>query len=184
MQNKSFAAAVIMAAVLMALAAAPRTVDKPVETYSEISYTAGQLCTVEVVTETAPVQLYDVPLSDELQIQMQYICAEYGIEFKLLLAMMQVESDYCPDAVGDNGKSFGLLQIQPQWWQSYMDKLNCPDLLDPLQNVRVGCAILRYMYDSYTSTFDVLQGWNTGDPTSNNGYALRVFEAMDKLKER
>ena len=77
-----------------------------------------------------------------MQEHIRQLCDEYGVDMPLVLAIIGQESNYRPDAVGDNGNSLGLMQIQPRWHQSRMDKLGVTDLLDPYQHVTVGIDLL------------------------------------------
>ena len=78
------------------------------------------------VTETAatvnePVTIYDVPLDDDLQ---QYIweeCTEKGVPAALVLGVIQKESNFKADELGDCGRSVGLMQVQPQWQKARME---------------------------------------------------------------
>lgn len=49
----------------------------------------------------------------------------------------------------DDGKSVGLMQIQEKWHTDLMDKTGCTDLTDPVQNVRVGTALLKRHFITY-----------------------------------
>lgn len=124
---------------------------------------------------------YDVPFEFDIQKKIIEICSEYDIDYELILAMMYVESTYRADVIGDGGESFGLMQIQPKWWGELMYREGIADLLDPLQNIRCGCAIMRDLKRAYRTEYRALQAYNTGNPNSNNGYAERVYEALDDL---
>ena len=59
----------------------------------------------------------------------------------IIIAMCFYESSFNADAIGDNGKCMGLMGINPRWCWPEMEKLNCPDMRDPYQNVTVGIDI-------------------------------------------
>ena len=63
-----------------------------------------------------------------------------------------------------------------------MEENGVTNLLDPLENVRCGCAILRELKDKYGTYYRALQAYNTGRPDTNNGYADRVYRAVGELK--
>ena len=90
----------------------------------------------------SPLVLYDVPLSAELQVHIAILCEEYHIDPAIIVAMIFRESSFRTDVIGDNGNSYGLMQIQPKWHYDRMQKLGCTNLLDPFQNVTVGVDIL------------------------------------------
>lgn len=87
-------------------------------------------------------EYYDVPLEDSLQNFIFGRCERYGIDPAIVFAMIDVESKFDRDAIGDRGASYGLMQIQPKWHAERMARLGCDDLLDPYQNVEVGIDIL------------------------------------------
>jgi hypothetical protein len=138
----------------------------------------------EPTIETAPEDdyiFYDIPLDLETQKEIIKICSEYGFSYELILGMISVESDFRPKVIGDDGNTFGLMQIQPRWWYEIMERENVTNLLDPLQNIRCGCAILRELKEKYGTEYRALQAYNTGKPNTNNGYAERVYRRIGEL---
>lgn len=136
-------------------------------------------------------QYYDIPLSKDLQKYIYKLCEENGINHVMVLAMIRRESNYNIENIGDNGDSLGLMQIQPKWHQKRMDKLGCPNLLDPYQNVKVGIDYLVELYGYYGGrpTEWVLMAYNGGpryaEEKWSNGevtkYVTKVFEFIDIL---
>ncbi len=139
---------------------------------------------VSVETEPAKHTYYDIPLTDSEQDEIRSICDEYGIDMELVLAICQTETGFNKESIGDHGESYGIMQIQPQWWSSYFYINGCSDWLSIHDNVTVGCEILRYLSDSYGDTRCVLNAYNSSNPNLNNGYADRVLANMEKLQER
>lgn len=133
-------------------------------------------------TETAPkYTFYDVPLDLDTQKEIIKICSEYDFSYELILGMISVESTFRPGIIGDGGNSFGLMQIQPRWWSETIEREGVTNLLDPLQNIRCGCAILRELKNKYGTEYRALQAYNTGRPDTNNGYAEKVYKAVGDL---
>lgn len=138
--------------------------------------------TSETTTEPeSEYTFYDVPFDVDTQKQIADICSEYGLEYELILGVISVESSFKSDTIGDGGKSFGLMQIQPKWWGDLMAQEGITDILDPLQNIRCGCAILNELQTKYGSEYRALQSYNTGNADSKNGYAEKVYRHIDKL---
>lgn len=143
---------------------------------------------------TEPVQTktkyYDVPLSNDLQDYIFQLCERYDIDPALIIAMIKQESNYNPNCVGDGGDSLGLMQIQAKWHQKRMDRLGCPNLKDPYQNVTVGIDFLVELYGRGKPTQWVLMAYNGGEAYANrnwnNGvtssYAKSVLNIRDNLK--
>lgn len=112
-------------------------------------------------------QTYDVPLSTDLQEYIIECCEQYPSEInqvslELILAVIERESNFNPDAIGDNGNALGLMQIQPRWHQARMERLGVTDLLDPYQNVRVGIDYLAECLKGYETLDEALTVYNAG----------------------
>ena len=101
----------------------------------------------EEIVEEGGHGYFDVPLSEDLQNHIFMVCESYGIDPTIVIAMIQRESNFVIDIVGDNGNSFGLMQIQPRWHSARMEKLGCTDLLNPYQNVNVGVNYLAELFE-------------------------------------
>ena len=121
---------------------------------------------------------YDIPLSEEYQLEIRDIASEFGIDYELLLAIIKTESNFNADEIGDYGKSYGLMQIQPRYWTSLFVANGCSDWFSVNDNGTTGCAILQYLYGSYGDTILVLNAYNTGNPNCNNGYSGRVLDNL------
>lgn len=85
-----------------------------------------------------PRRYFDVPLEKDLQDHIFDTCEFYSVDPAIVIAMIERESKFKINAIGDNKRSFGLMQIQTKWHTERMRKLGMYDLLDPYQNVVVG----------------------------------------------
>ena len=161
--------------ILIAFAGCLR-VEPQAEVRQEQTTTAEQQITtaiVEVETETVAEPTYnlcDIPLDAELQIWVFDYCKDKKLNPYLIFAMCERESQYKADAVGDSGRSLGIMQIQEQWHQERMDELGCTDLLNPYQNVTVGIDILIDLYSKCNDTAWVLMAYNGGEAYANRNY--------------
>lgn len=145
---------------------------------------ATQESTEAETTATEPsVTLYDVPLDAELQLHIIHEAEKVGIDPAIIMAMAYRESSYNPNAVGDNGESFGLLQIQPKWHHERMKKLGCTDLFDPYQNVTVAIDYLCEMLNRYGSIEKALVGYNQGSYSGTiTRYARTIMALAEELQ--
>ena len=50
------------------------------------------------------------------------IAEQYGLDPRIVKAIIKIESNGDSKAVGDNGQSVGLMQIQPKWHKARIDK--------------------------------------------------------------
>ncbi|HHU55928.1 MAG TPA: lytic transglycosylase domain-containing protein, partial [Acholeplasmataceae bacterium] len=84
---------------------------------------------------------YDVPLDKEIQQYLYSKCKEYEIEYELALAIIQVESNFKPNAVNvnsNNTKDVGLFQINSFNHKWLSEELGITDFADPYQNIDAG----------------------------------------------
>ena len=133
-----------------------------------------------------PVMLYDVPLSEDLQLYIIELCDARGIDPAIVMAIIYRESSYRAEVIGDNGNSFGLMQIQPRWNYTRMLKLGCTDLLDPYQNVKVGIDILAeqiYRYDGDIAKAVTAYNWGKF-PGEVTQYAKDVLQKAQELIDK
>ena len=132
-------------------------------------------------TEPA-VKLYDVPLEEDLQIHIINLCEEKHIDPAIVMAMAYKESSYRTNAIGDGGKSYGLMQVQPRWHYERMQKLGCTDLLDPYQNVTVAIDYLAYQIERYGDLAKGLTAYNAGSYRGTiTGYAKTVMALAEEM---
>ena len=143
------------------------------ETVSEVAQEQETATVEEVEPETVAEPTYklcDIPLSQELQIWLIDYCKDIHINPYMIMAMCERESQYNADAVGDSGRSLGIMQIQPRWHEWRMDKLGCTDLMDARQNMMVGIDILMDLYNKCNDTAWVLMAYNGGEAYANRNY--------------
>lgn len=134
------------------------TTEEIVETVSEATQYG-----IAVTEATEPaIKLYDVPLEEDLQIHIINLCEEKHIDPAIVMAMAYKESTYRTDAIGDGGRSYGLLQVQPRWHYKRMQELGCTDLLDPYQNVMVAIDYLADQIERYGDLAKGLTAYNAG----------------------
>ena len=129
--------------------------------------TTTEISTTEEITEVEPAhytyKYYDVPLDMDLQDHIFRLCDYYGVDAGLVIAIIQKESDFDPDVIGDSGNSFGLMQIQERWHIDRMARLECPALLNPYQNVEVGIDIIAELFGKFDDITWVLMAYNGGE---------------------
>lgn len=103
-------------------------------------------CVIEAardeVKASMPARYFNVPLSTEIQDHIFAVCKEYGIEPEIVIAMIQKESYFNADIMGDNGAAYGILQVHPRWHYDRMERLGVTDLMDPCQNITVAVDYL------------------------------------------
>lgn len=115
---------------------------------------------------------FDVPLSDELQDFVFTECEKQGVAPAVVIAIIERESTFDVDAIGDNGEALGLMQIHSRGHSERMDKLGCDNLLNPFENVTVGIDYLYELFIINSDLYWVLMAYNGGME-----YADRMMEA-------
>ena len=92
-----------------------------------------------------------------------------GIDPILIKAMIQKESQWNSGAMGDGGKSYGLMQIHKRFHTDRMARLGVTDLLDPVQNIKVGTDYLKELnaMSDGRGTNWLLMAYNMGPDQAN-----------------
>ena len=139
------------------------------------SRTAQQACQEIFVEEIQVLQyryIKGCPLPKKIQREIFHICEDAALSFELVMSLICEESRWDPECISDDGKSVGLMQIQEKWHKELMDKTGCTDLTDPVQNVRVGVALLKRHFSTYQDPAWALMAYNGGQ-----AYADRMIKA-------
>jgi len=89
-----------------------------------------------------------------------------GIPWQLIKAVALTESNENPNAIGDNGNSFGMMQIQHWHYEAY--GMTKEDMFDPNLNVQVGSGFLAEMVQKYGMEGGV-QAYNLGETKFRRG---------------
>ena len=100
-----------------------------------------------------------------------HICEDAATSFELVMSLIYEESGWDPECISDDGESVGLMQIQKRWHKELMDKTGCTDLTDPVQNIRVGTALLKRHFSTYQDPAWALMAYNGGQ-----AYADRMIK--------
>lgn len=105
----------------------------------------------------------------------------------LIFAIAERESGLNPNAVGDNGASIGLMQIQPRWSKERMKRLGVADLGEPKGCVKVAVDILLEYKGKDSDLYFVLMAYNGGmayakrNINTPSDYAVKVSERAVEL---
>lgn len=101
-----------------------------------------------------------------------------GVDKNVLKAVAIVESNLNPNALGDNGASAGLMQVQLLVGREYGGAKTLNDLFDPDINIRAGSNFLKHLISKYGFP-NALQAYNLGETRYNRGF--RSVEYMNKV---
>ena len=122
---------------------------------------------------------------NHILIYIEALCWEYGVDYEMVKAVIQTESDWNHRAVSTSG-AIGLMQVLPSTAKS---EFNTPkqDLFDPYVNVTVGIKYLSELNDRFDDMESTLTAYSHGptatkkySPTyvNNNFYVKRVFKNL------
>jgi soluble lytic murein transglycosylase-like protein len=85
-------------------------------------------------------------------------CQKYQMDWKLVAAVIRVESNFNPLAVSPKGAQ-GLMQLMPQTQR----ELGVKDALQPEENIRGGVQYLKYLLDALHGDLELtLAAYNAG----------------------
>nr|DAE90692.1 MAG TPA: hypothetical protein [Caudoviricetes sp.] len=118
-----------------------------------------------------------VPVAQlEMNNHIDKMAKRYGLDSKIIKALIEEESGWISSAEGDNGESVGLMQIQERWHKDRIKRLGVTNLYDSEQNITVGCDILSELLNKYGNYKDALSVYNSGNVNDGKQYAERVLK--------
>ena len=141
-------------------------------------------------TTDKPLYLRDIPLSDELQEYTYGIAQKYNVDYDLMLAIMQTESQF-QNVVSDNGEDIGLCQINVINAEWLYNEHGIYNLMDERQNIEACAIILDKLQGQFESENHVVMAYNLGAGKAEKfirsgkitEYTEKVYENMEEIKE-
>lgn len=129
---------------------------------------------------------------DTMQKYTYIICNQAGVDYAVVLAMIEVESGYRWDAVG-RGNDVGYMQVVQRWHEDRMERLGAYNLHDPFQNVRVGVDFMEELLEKYGGSYEkALTAYQYGSSGAYKNvfsagmdcsqYAEDVLEVADRIR--
>ncbi len=114
----------------------------------------------------------------------------YGVDANLALAVLEVESDYDPEAESNAGAQ-GLMQIMPET----QEELGLESPFDPEANIEAGVRYLKKMLSLYSPIEYALAAYNAGPKRvdrydgvppfkETRNYIDKIFRVYTKYKRR
>ena len=157
-----FAVMLAIAAVVIYLGWFVVESEMPIE--NDASYAS------ETVYDPSTIRIvYDVPLESSYQAFVRDAVADTPIPASIVFAIMERESNYNPDLIGDNGNSYGIMQIYESAHHDRCVRLGCDNLLSQYQCVTVAVDYLRELLDTGKDWEWILTAY-----TGGASYAARV----------
>ena len=119
----------------------------------------------------------EIPLDADLQEYMQELCEENNLSFAFALMIMESESRYDPAAVGDNGESVGLFQINRVNWERMAEEYGY-DVHDVKGNIGSGVAILTELFVKYDDPYRVILCYKCGETRGNDLFTQGIYKTV------
>lgn len=149
------------------------------------------ITTDQAVMAVPAAPLYEIPLSKELQEYTYQKCVQYDVDYIMVLAIMQEESEYQADLV-DQG-NYGLMQINEGNFEYLTNALGIKDFLDPKQNIEAGVFWLSGIFQNNSDPERILMVYNMNGSVAqefwdlgrySTWYSREVMRYMDEISEK
>lgn len=136
-------------------------------------------------------KIYNIPLSESLQVYTYYLCKQNDLSYELVLAIMDQESDYREKVISQTN-DYGIMQINAVNHTWLSETLDINDFLNAEQNIKAGIYILKDLTTKYEDLHRVLMAYNMGEYGAQkkwdkgiltSKYSRQVVERAEELKE-
>lgn len=120
--------------------------------------------------------LPDLPLSEDIQQFIYYLAAAYEIDYPLVLAIIERESQFDADAISPTN-DYGLMQINRRNHAKINKELGVNNFLESYSNIKAGMFMLRALFEKYEAVDTVLMAYNMGESGAKRLWAKGIFES-------
>lgn len=120
-----------------------------------------------------------------------YLCENYNLDYYFVMALMYVESGYNPNIISSTN-DYGLMQINACNHAWLSKELGITDFLDPYENIKAGCFVLRLLFEKYQDPSIVAMAYNMGEDGAqrlwNNGiyssaYSKKIIARQAEIQQ-
>ena len=116
-----------------------------------------------------------VPLESTMQIKAQIACETWNVPYAFWLALIETESSFNINAVGDSGNSIGLCQINKPNWNRYG-----LDASLPFDNIEISVRMIHELIEKYKELDHVVMAYKGGEGKADewiaSGFRLSVCD--------
>lgn len=142
--------------------------------------------------EVGEVTYFNVPLSHSLQRYIYEVCADEDVPVALVIAMIDHESKFDPEAVSSTG-DYGLMQINEINHDTLAEKCRTGDMLNPYQNVFCGIKMISSYLETYGDCGKALMAYNMGNygakkawenGITSTSYSETIIELMSEYEQK
>lgn len=97
----------------------------------------------QTAVEEIPLILESVPLDRKTQWRIYELCGQDNSLYAAVMAIAAQKSQFDPNAIGDEGRCIGMMQINYSAHRDRIKRLGITDLLDPVQNTAVAIDYIK-----------------------------------------
>ena len=162
----------------------PGVTEVEISQYKSLSKNNSEILG-EITPEEAEVFLFILRFSDSMNSKearklatlIIEECDKYELDPYLILAVIQIESEFTPKAVSGRG-AIGLMQVMPATGKFLAKELGISyngkkTLYDPFINVKLGIHYLSFLEDRFDSTENALAAYNYGPTRYESTLSLK-----------
>ncbi len=132
--------------------------------------------------------LKSIPLDKNVQKYIYFMSRKYGVEYAVVLAVMDHESRFQYNATSKSGTDHGLMQINERNSEYLYNNIGVTDINNPYQNIQSGVWMLSCFLYKYEDTTQALMAYNCGEGGAkklwangqySSAYSEAVLEEID-----
>lgn len=97
-----------------------------------------------------------------VQVYLWCLCEERGLDYYIMVALIEAESGYQWDACRSGDNSIGYMQIIEKWHEDRIAE-EYADINNPYGNIRVGLNFMSELYERYGDWSKALMAYNMGE---------------------
>lgn len=109
------------------------------------------------------------------------MCQAYEIDFYLIMAQMEIESDYQPELISSTN-DYGLMQINVCNHEWLSEVLGITDFLDPYQSIKAGIYVMSNHLDKYKNVSKALMAYNMGSSRAESLWSKGIYDTKYSTK--
>jgi soluble lytic murein transglycosylase-like protein len=134
----------------------------PREWHEGLTFKTEEVAELKPIEMQEPVTAADLPLPQFRYASLVLPLSEkYGMDWKLVAAVMAIESNYNPRAVSEKG-AIGLMQLMPSTAALY--RVSSKELFNPKKNIEAGVLHLKMLNDRYDGDLSrIIAAYNSGE---------------------
>lgn len=117
----------------------------------------------------------NVDMDEDLQEYVFNLCYCYNIDWTLVMALIEKESQYQSNVVSKTD-DYGLMQINKSNFEWLTDATGVTDFLNAKDNIRCGVFVLRKLFEKYDDPCKVLMAYNMGENGAGKLWGMGIYQ--------